>query len=155
MFSRPNLRSPNYRGCKSELCVLGIEKRPLTHANPQNAGGFQLWRVTQSLPLATSAGWILYTVTELVVNACSGQVDFLKGQVKEENVTCLTGQLIWLKHLIAPKFRREWFWFDYIRCKRRLIMNNQLMQPVYVRESRGEIKTYECNYTQKKHKNVT
>ncbi len=28
----------------------------LTPANPPNAGGFQLWRVTQSLPLATLAG---------------------------------------------------------------------------------------------------
>ncbi len=30
--------------------------------------------------------------------------------MKEENFTCSTRQLIWL-HLIAPHFRREWFWF--------------------------------------------
>ncbi len=34
------------------------------------------------------------TVTDLDINACPGQVDFLKGRVKEENFTCPTGQLI-------------------------------------------------------------
>ncbi len=32
-----NLRSPNYRGRKSELCVLGIEKRPLFLERPPRA----------------------------------------------------------------------------------------------------------------------
>ncbi len=34
----------------------------LTPANPPNAGGFQQWRVIRSIPLATVAGWILYSL---------------------------------------------------------------------------------------------
>ncbi len=134
-----------------------------TPANPPNVGRFQQWRVTQSLPLDTLAGWILYTVTELDINACLGQVDFLKEQVKEENFTCPTGQLIWLKHLIAPKFRWEWFWFYYIQCKRRLIMDNHnKVTPVEAhtaclceRISRRNQNKWTQNCTQKKDKNVT
>ncbi len=44
---------------------------------------------------------------EYPFNACPGQEDFLKGQVKE-NFTCLTRQKMRLKHLIRePKFQRE------------------------------------------------
>ncbi len=46
----------------------------------------------QSLPLATLEGLILFTATELDNNACPGQVDSLKGHVKE-NFICPTGQL--------------------------------------------------------------
>ncbi len=79
-------------------------------------------------------------------------VDLLKGQEKEENNTCLTGQLLWLKHLVreAPSFD-EIMILSLRWCKRRLITDNsnnkvtsvKAHAAVYVRESRGDIKTNE------------
>ncbi len=37
----------------------------ITPANPPNSGGFQQWRVTQSLPLVTLAGGILWFYFQL------------------------------------------------------------------------------------------
>ncbi len=83
----------------------------LTRANPPNAGGFQLWQGNTVTPTSHSGvlHFIKPTVTELDINMCLRQVHFFKWQVKEEDITCLTRQLIWLKHLTALTFRREWF----------------------------------------------
>ncbi len=97
-------------------------------------------------PIATLSDWILYTVTELDINACVGTSRVFEGA---SHFSCLTGQHTWLKHLIgeAWTFQWEWFWFYYFWCKRRLIMD---IDSLYVKQSRGEINCTQETYCGKK-----